>query len=332
MQQNLVAKYSLFIALLLSAVASMFAEPVKDGLDLGQKQLPDITLSVSTSLGRLYGAAQEFVYVDGYKLSELDWSFKPMVYWGTRLALTGFGGGFEASIDFKSGFNGFSGTITDSDFLNGDGVKTHYSIHDCYTERAILFDLKAGWAYKASPAITLTFKGSVMAMDFKWSARDGYLQYPPELSSPYTPWSANVAKDGIVGTGILYTQNYLALGAALGLRIIIDNGWEAMVGLGYSPLVYCNDVDNHLFTGVDYYETMSGGFIIEPEAALSFAINPKSRLILDASYRLAKGLVGDTKMIYTRAHVNPGTTYIFKNGGGAAYYALDMALSYELSL
>ncbi len=290
-------------------------------------------LSVSTSLGLLFGTAQEFVFEDGYKVSELDWSIKPLTYWGARVFLSG-SSGFEASVDLRSGFDGFTGSITDSDYLNGDGDKTHYSVHDCYTERAFLFDFKAGWVVKASRTVTLTFKGSVEAMDFKWSARDGYLQYPAELVYPYTPWSEDVAKSGIVGTGITYTQNYLALGAALGLRLDIKNGWEVMVGFGYSPLVYCNDVDNHLFRGIDFYETMSGGFLIEPEAALSFAIDSRSRLVLDASYRLAKGLVGDTKMVFTSAQSTypPGSYMILKNGGGAAYSALDLALRYEMNL
>jgi hypothetical protein len=56
------------------------------------------------------------------------------------------GSGFFASLDLQSGIAGVCGRIGDSDYLNYDGVKTHYSEHDCYAEQALLADLKIGWS------------------------------------------------------------------------------------------------------------------------------------------------------------------------------------------
>ncbi len=294
---------------------------------------PTYTTSISTRAGVLLGTAKEFVYSNGYKVSELDWSLSPVVYYGTRLTMTATSG-FTVALDVTSGFGGLSGSITDSDFLNGDGVKTHFSKHDCYTERAVSFDLRAGWPALTTPHMVVSLLGVINALDYKWSARDGYLQYPSETVAPYTPWSESTPKTGVVGTGIIYEQGYLALGLMLDAQLKASDALSAVLGLGFSPIATCNDVDNHLFTGVDYYETMSGGYLFHVEGSMEFRIKPMSRLTIGASYILVQGLVGDTKMVYTSAQSTetPGTTYTSSNSGGASLSVFDLNLRMTFEL
>lgn len=283
----------------------------------------------------MLGTAKEFVYSNGYKLSELDWSLSPVLYYGSRLALN-TAGGFEASLDIKSGFAGLSGSITDSDYLNLDGVKTHFSKHDCYTERALSIEARAGWPAISTPRMTVAFLGFVDVLDYKWSARDGYLQYPPtgEASPNYTPWSESTIKTGVVGTGIIYEQSYFSLGLMLDARVMFSNLLSGTLAIGYSPITVCNDVDNHLFTGVDYYETMSGGYHLHAGASMNLDIKPDRHLVLGGSYRLIQGLVGNTKMVYTteQQSVTPGTTYTFNNSGGASLAVFDINLKLIFNL
>ncbi len=298
-----------------------------------QAPAPSYTTNISTGVGVLLGTAKEFVYSNSYKVSELDWSLSPVVYYGTRLTLTAMSG-FAVVLEIASGFGGLSGSITDSDFLNGDGVKTHFSKHDCYTERVVSLDLRAGWPAITTPHTVVSILGVINVLDYKWSARDGYLQYPSETAAPYTPWSESTTKTDVVGTGILYEQGYFALGFMLDAQLKAGDALSGVLGLGFSPIAVCNDVDNHLFTGVDYYETMSGGYLFHAEGSMEIRIKPSSRLSVGASYILVQGLVGDTRMVYTSAQSaeTPGTTYTSSNSGGASLSVFDLNLRMTFDL
>lgn len=81
-----------------------------------------IELSLSTFAGVTYGTAKELVYYGGQILSELDWPLQPAFTVGTRAEIN-TKVGLTAELSFESGINGKSGSMTDSDFLNGDGVR-----------------------------------------------------------------------------------------------------------------------------------------------------------------------------------------------------------------
>ena len=120
-------------------------------------------------------------------------------------------------------------------------------------------------------------------MDFKWSARDGYYQYPTSGDSyywdtngnyhpgTYAPWSADETKTPIYGTGIIYETAYL--GAAIGLRAryALPGGFSIDASFAFTPLLSCYAEDNHVLRQVDFYSTLSGGFMVEPRVAVEWA-------------------------------------------------------------
>ena len=117
---------------------------------LGQGRHAAVSFSTGTSAGLLFGQASEYVYNQAlaadYKNSELIWPFEPLAYAGASLAVDSNFGLF-AKLGLKQGFAGKTGRMTDSDFLNGDGQRTHFSQSDCYTERATLLDLSFGYDF-----------------------------------------------------------------------------------------------------------------------------------------------------------------------------------------
>lgn len=313
------------VGLLLALVCSLssFAEP-------------DLKLNLEPCFGLLFGEAHEIVYSGSYVVSELVWPMVPIAFGGAKLDMKS-GSGFMARLDIKAGLPGHFGTITDSDYLNGDGIKTHFSAHDCYTERAILLDAKVGWAFPIDPQLEASLMVAFSFMDLKWSAKDGYLQYPPETSAPYTPWSSSTPKTAAYGTGIIYEQIYFIPGVFLGTDWLISRFARLHAGFLYSPAVACNDVDNHEFTGADYYEKMSGGSLVEPSLQLEWNPTPQSTLSFVISYRSIWGLVGNATVIYTTSSPylsghSPGATYTFPDGGGASYSALELSITYSARL
>jgi outer membrane protease len=321
----------------------------------GQGSSPAYTLSTSASMGMLYGSAFEELYnqsvATDYKNSELWWPFQPLFYAGAGLDFRSRLGIF-ASLDLREGLDGRTGTMTDSDFLNGDGVKTNYSESDCYTERAILLDLKVGYEAPLVPRLRLGGFVGFSYMDFKWSARDGYYQYPTSGSGyyidssgvvqdpkPYTPWSAGETKTPIYGTGILYEQAYLigSLGVRASYRIL-----DALTLAGscsVAPLAFCYTEDNHELRTIDFYSTLKGGIMVEPDISAEYAIKPGASLKLALAFRSLFNLKGDITQVDQGTtstesgydyYAGPDSSTTGANDSGASISMLDVSLVFRL--
>jgi outer membrane protease len=330
--QNPRPRSALVLLALLTTLGSLSAVP---SLGPAAPKPQPFSLNVETKVGGLYGGAKEFVYEsDGYVESELDWPVDYLVYSGSRLDFS-IPSGFEAGLSVLSGFPGkLASSVTDSDYLNGDGVKTHYSVHDCYAERALLIDALAGYRVRTDSLFSLRIAARFLAMNFKWSARDGYCQYPTQTSAPYTPWTASTAKTSMYGTGIVYEQTYLAPCLDLSLGYSPIKELDLGLGIAYSPFVTCKDVDNHLIRGIDFYEDMKDGMLVEPSLSALWRITGKASINLGFSYLLVTGLIGDTTMIYTSAQTayTAGTKVTASSTGGASYEAWNLSLGFSYRL
>ena len=160
-----------------------------------------VSLEASTSSGVLIGTSREIVLQSSYIVSQLDWAMMPLVLAGSELRIS-TPEGLRASLEVQSGVPGMTGRIIDWDYLNYDGQVTHYSAHDCFTEGALLLDARFGWQFDLGQGFAIEPFAGFSLMRFKWTARDGYLQYPPEAGAPYTPWDPQTTtKDQRVRNG-----------------------------------------------------------------------------------------------------------------------------------
>jgi outer membrane protease len=320
----------------------------------GQNARQAFSISTSASAGVFFGQAVEDIYNQflskDYKNSELVWPFTPLYYSGAGLSLV-TRMGFFADLDVRQGFAGKTGSMTDSDFLNGDAVRTHFSQSDSYTERALLLDLKAGYDFPMRGPLGLGFFGGLSYMDFKWSARDGYYQYPTSGSDYYwdssgvfhagthPAWSVNGTKTPLYGTGILYEQAYVigSLGFKASYRLLGTLSLGAYCAV--SPLAYCYTEDNHEFRLVDFYSRLAGGFMIEPGLNLEYRIKPGASLELALDYRQVTNLKGDITQVDqgTTATSSGGNFYAgpvssttSPGGSGASMWMVDASLLFRL--
>jgi len=301
----------------------------------------DITFTASTGGGVIYGTARELVFSvyngQSYTQSELDWELQPLITTNATLTMNG-PAGFEASLDVQLGIPWKTGAMSDSDWLNvsynGDDTKTNYSHHDSYTERAILADARIGWTFRLADWVTVAPFLQFGFMDFKWSARDGYLQYPPNWFSgatkPY-PDASTQPKIPVSGTVVIYEQTYYIFALGLDTRFTFGS-FGGSVSMAFSPLVFCNDVDNHLNPSLtyqtDYFDTLSNGFLLEPKVRMEWRLQ-KSSISLSLAYRHIWRLIGDTSVV--NAGVGPalgGVVATFDNGAGASYDALGISVGY----
>jgi outer membrane protease len=300
-------------------------------------------ISITTTSGVMLGWAKEFVYSNGYTESELDWPLLPAFSAGATVNL-GATSGFLASVDLQLGIPMQAGTMTDSDFLNGDGVKTHYSQGDGVLESAVFVNVQAGWGipFDLGRAGTATFEPFVgfEYIRVEWTAQNGYLQYPPETSPPFTPWSPSTPQVPVYGTGIIYTQNYAIPTAGMKLSLPIVKAFSVAASFTFSPYLWCWDKDSHLLRQLDFYSSMHSGILIEPRLSATYNISERSSVTLDVLYRHISSLIGDTYEVGTGAmgysaigQLLPGQQSItYTNAAGASFDVVNISISLQLGL
>jgi outer membrane protease len=301
-----------------------------------------VSLSVSTTAGVFLGGVTEVVLDQGYKVSELDWPLLPVITSGATLDLR-TQAGFRAVLAVQKGFPMYDGTMTYSDFLNGDGVKTHFSQANAFSEGMTVVDARVGWSFGLSTAGARTAELfpflSFQYLQLKWSAHDGFLQYPIETQPPYTPWSASEPKVPVYGTGIIYEQDYYIPALGVSGTFPLSRSVSMTLAFTFSPYLWCNDIDDHVFRLIDFYTNMSGGFLLEPQASVTFQVTPTIGLTVDALYRHISQLSGSSYAVgqgavgYTQSGLLPGTqTLPVTNGGGASLDAGTITVSLDLAL
>lgn len=332
-----------FLALLVSCLSAGW--PEEGGAQLlspAVRESPErgFSLEVTPTTTVIFGRARELVlggylysgsplYPDTYLTSELDWALSPMILTGSRLRLEA-GTGLFASLEASLAFQGRSGTVTDSDYLNGDGMKTHFSEHECYIEHGLLLDGRLGWSVFGAKKTRISFYLSFSYLRFKWSGRNGYYQYDTGESYPFSYWYADKAQTPVYGTVFCYEQNYYIPAAGIETELRLGNRFRISMSNEFAPWLWCDDIDNHLAPGkkIDYYTSMAGGAMVHPALTLTFTPCERYTVSLDMSYRHISDLRGQTTMQYASS----GTVVTPEGEGGAALETLSAALGFHITL
>lgn len=302
----------------------------------------DTAVTVHTSAGFIYGVARELVVDGGFTVSELDWEMKPVFFEQTTLDVRAFGG-LHAILQVRGGIPARSGIMTDSDWLNylldaTNTVQTNYSQNNNFTDRAISVEARIGWELAAGGSVRIEPFLYAGYTSWKWSGRDGYLQYPPgwfqgTATPPYPSYTTD-SPIQVYGTGIVYEQTYLIPGGGVRLETQVSQKWTITAVVTFSPWLYCSAFDTHAFRSTDFADTMQGGWMIEPEIDVTFIFNPRAALSLQASFLHIGNLIGtDTETATGPAAVPPaGTQTVYPDIAGAGFDALSVAVTFSLTI
>jgi outer membrane protease len=319
------------LATLLIAASAAYAPPI------AARELPRPEISITASGGLTSGEAKEFVYSADQKLSELVWPLDPAYLLGIGARFDwarGFGIGATASF----GIPGEAGTLTDSDFMNvnvtGSSARTHYSEHDARLDHLISIDLAASWLFRL-PARGIASERPITVMPFagiryfslSWTGSDGYYQYGEQTGKVYTEWSPDMPKVRLSGKIIEYRQVYLAPIAGVSVCLPLGSSLAVAAEFTGSPAVWCNDLDEHLLTYTDYHDYLSGGFLIEPRARVSWMPTKTVTTFAEGSWTRVLNLRGKTDAVDTRTEST--TTYDRENGGGAEFASWTLKLGVQ---
>jgi hypothetical protein len=216
-----------------------------------------------------------------YELSRLIWDIDTVYTAGASVSvktskkswgLFQFNTGLQVFFPQKSGF------LQDNDFLNGNGVLTHYSKHENQIEGVSLSCISV---YRGLDWIGLCFGIKSGIISFLGS--NGYKQYPSESQSPYTPWSENIPPVYFSGDEISYQITSLNFYLGIDLQIFFSDRFHISVQGFCSPYSYYLCIDNHILkskVNVDsvssifstYESNVYGGFLINADTEIGITL------------------------------------------------------------
>ncbi len=262
------------------------------------------SLSLSNFGGFENGYIGEYVFaIQGdnslYELSRLTWDIDSVYTMGASVGFQtpkkGWGL-FQFDAELQVFFPQKSGFLQDYDFLNGDGILTHYSKHKNQIDGVSISCMSI---YRALDWLGLSFGVKTGILSFIGS--NGYSQYPSESSAPYTPWHDNITPYFFSGKVITYQITSFNFYLGINLHFLVGNRVSISAQSLISPYSYFLCVDNHILTSVVYIDSVSsifstyenkiyGGFIITPNTEIGITLQHLKTINSKGSSYQKKGL------------------------------------------
>ncbi|MDR1231256.1 MAG: omptin family outer membrane protease [Spirochaetaceae bacterium] len=267
------------ICILCAAVAVLSAVP-----------LSAFEVSFAFDTGLITGTTCEYVYEGDKCISRLDWQDRavPMLSFSGRAVLSGT----FLQLGITSAVPVQSGVMEDYDFLvAGSDEPSLYSKHNAYLDKyfdssvALGYDLRIS-AWRLTPSAGFAYRNR------KWTAQDGFLQYPES-----DLWTGEEPKDAVYGPVISYEQAVLFLFASLEAGYVVKERFLFSVAGSLYPAMRGDTIDNHLLRDMQFYDTMREGFGYSMNIGLRYNFGGKKRVALTVRAGYEKmDLKGNTAM------------------------------------
>jgi outer membrane protease len=216
----------------------------------------NIYFDFETASGALFSTAREFVLKSNNDvISRLDWPIiAPYISVMPKLSIYKFV--VQTSVTSAIPPLSACGKMEDFDFILPDSNSvSHYSIHDIYLDKYYTVSVQAGRQIAIKRInFDITPMAGFLFSSRKWSAMNGYVQYPPNNQA----WTGGEEKRTVTGTVISYEQAVYAPFIAVEARLALSNFLFAL-SAHFSPYMWAYSLDTHFVTSVQYYDTMNGG-------------------------------------------------------------------------
>ena len=304
-----------------------------------EEQTSSYAVSICPQFGFFYGQTEEIVYPSPQHkaklLSQLLWEIKPVYYYGLAMDFSRARPmdkwGFFSNISLKNGIPGNSGNMEDRDWESKENTAlTGYSIHDNFTNNLLLLDFSAGFSFPIKRIVLMKAYLAVSYTHFSFYGQYGHGTYARKTGdgkyesiddNPNYISFANWEKV------INYTQDWLIIAPGVSLGYYFNTRFYAELLFQISPLVFCNDLDEHLLRDIQFRDYMWGGIFLEPGFHFSWFANKRLELSLGFSWRYISETRGETYIKYPNS-----TTYIQEGEAGAGLSVIDTGLCLKIHL
>ena len=219
-------------------------------------QLTALEINFIFETGACFGITQELVYEGDSRISQLDWNdlFIPNIGFTTQVSARSF----FFSFGLTSAIPAVSGEMENFDFLiPGSQEASHYSWHKNNLDKDFTLEAAVGYEFRFG-IWRITPSGGFQFRNRKWTATDGFLQYP--IAGHWTGNEPEVMQNGPV---ISYEQAIWFPFAALqiGIEHIVphEGRWMYSVQARIYPRVSVESNDIHFLRDMQFYDSMQGG-------------------------------------------------------------------------
>jgi outer membrane protease len=249
-----------------------------------------LDVSFSFNAGLLTGTTHEYVYEGDKCVSRLDWedSAVPVLSFSGQAALSGA----FLRLGITSAVPAQSGAMEDYDFLvAGSGEPSLYSKHGAYLDKYFNASVTLGYELRIS-AWRFTPSAGFACRNRKWTAQDGFLQYPASGL-----WTGREPKQEVYGPVISYEQAVWFPFITLEAGYVLKRRFLFSAGGSLYPLMRGDTIDNHFLRSVQFYDTMREGFGGNINIGFQYYFGRKERAALKISAGYEKiELKGNTAM------------------------------------
>jgi outer membrane protease len=252
-----------------------------------------LEFSLITDFGLQSAYVQEMVYEGEKKISMLDWDHRII----PTSSITGKLEMYDAFLKLGMKFTipALNGTMEDYDYLLSDSPNpSNYSFHDAYLDKDFTVAIEGGYEFNIfdwfiTPSIGFQYGNR------KWTATDGYLQYPLAGN-----WTGNETKTEINGPVIGYEQAVWFPFAALEIGYIYTLGnygkYRYSIQGSVHPFLRAETNDTNYLRSMHFYDTFNNG--IGFKIVFSFEFKPTDPkgvgFILRTANERIHELTGDT--------------------------------------
>lgn len=215
----------------------------------------DFQWNISVGLGIKSGESDELVFENGKKISLLKWEnpYLPQINIKNQMELNNL----VFNMEYATGVPLKTGKLKDYDYLTGNiGSISHFSEHNLYVDKNYSINTDLGFKIECKEIINIVPFIGVSYLNCKFSAQDGYLQYPLVSGSS---WTGEEEKEKLTGTVISYEQSiFLPL---FGVKFCLKPNKKIQIGIegSYYPFIRANTLDSHFLRQVQFYDIMKDG-------------------------------------------------------------------------
>jgi outer membrane protease len=170
-------------------------------------------------------------------------------------------------------------------------------------------------------------------MRFSFSGEYGYATYARETgglnSGIYASIDDNPKYHSFADREkvINYIQRWFIVSPGVSAGYYFNSHFFAELVFHISPLIFCNDLDEHLVTGTQYRDYMRYGILLEPGFHFSYIANKRLELSLEFSWRHIDGTSGETYVGSLS-----GGDFVQRGQAGAGLSIIDTGLCLKVRL
>ena len=239
-----------------------------------------VVLSYNSGLTYKTGYVDELVYNQSSILSKLHWEernilghiFNTSIRYG-RLSLSG---SMLYSLPCDRNY------IQDYDYLFDENI-SHFSEHNNQLEKDVSLYLKATFCFPIINSFEFIPYIGYFKSNKKFSAYNGYSQYPEE-----GVWTGNESKKEVIGYVISYEQQIDSLLFGFDLTYLFNKKLKLSFNAIYYPTLHIKSLDSHFLRKVQFLDVMDQEYAYELGLKLTYLLTTHLDILVNFSYQKIK--------------------------------------------